>query len=402
MDVFNNTSEYLELIEKYRLIAENMDECIWIFDLANRSFKYISPSIFNLRGLTVEEAMNEKLEECLTPVSLKKIQAQGSTRVQQFLSGDRSKNIASFIDEYDQYCKDGTIKTIEISTKLILNNETNSIDILGVSRDLLYRKMLNNDDKNKLEDVHELFGINNGRIYCFGKLSIYGNSSNSLVKWRTHKSEELFAYLLENREKPISKWKICEDIWPQYSLDKVNNMLHTSLYKMKSALKLANINFDIKFINDCYYFSIPDAYIDIEEFDSIIFSNMITTESDAEKYRKAFELYKDHYLEENYFSWSLLKKEIYSSKYYQLGKNLISYYLKTELYVDAEKIINRILEKYPLDEFANETCLKLYYIKNDRTSFINQYKLAKKLFEDELGIQPNFQIQELYKAVISK
>ena len=402
MDVFNSTSEYLELIEKYRLIAENMDECIWIFDLANRRFKYISPSIFNLRGLTVEEAMNEKLEECLTSESLKKIQAQGMTRLPQFLSGDRSENIESSIEEYDQYCKDGTIKTIEISTKLIINNETNSIDILGVSRDVSYRKKLNNNAKNKLENVNELFGINNGRIYCFGKLLVYGNSSNSLVKWRTHKSEELFAYLLENREQPISKWKIFEDLWPQYSPDKVNNLLHTSLYKIKKALKLANINFEIKFINGCYYFSIPDAYIDSEEFDSIISSNMIITEDTAKRYRKAFELYKDHYLEENYFSWSLIKKEIYSSKYYQLGKNLISYYLKTELYVEAEKKINRILEKYPLDEFANETCLKLYYIKNDRAAFIHQYQLTQKLFKDELGIQPNFQIQELYKAAISK
>ena len=62
MDTFNSTKEYLELIEKYKLIAENTVECIWLFDLANMKFKYISPSVFNLRGLTVEEAMKENLK----------------------------------------------------------------------------------------------------------------------------------------------------------------------------------------------------------------------------------------------------------------------------------------------------------------------------------------------------
>jgi hypothetical protein len=136
--------------------------------------------------------MNEKLEDCLTPESLKKIKAQGISRLLQFWAGDRSENTASNIDEYEQYCKDDTIKTIEISTKLIINKETNSVDVLGVSRDVTHRKNLNRETDSKLENsfdnVHRLLGIDKGRIYCFGKLLVYGNSSNSPVKWRTSNS----------------------------------------------------------------------------------------------------------------------------------------------------------------------------------------------------------------------
>ncbi len=402
MDIFNATNEYSELIKRYRLIAENIVECIWLFDLENKCYKYISPSVVNLRGVTVEEAMKEKLEDCLTTESIKKMHNEYMARLPRFLEGDRSEEIVFSIDEYELYCKDGTIKTMEVSTKLILNNETNSVDILGVSRDMSYRKKFNKRYKFKLENVHGLFGIDNGRIYCFGKLLVYGNSSNSLVKWRTSKSEELFAYLLENREQLISKWKICEDIWPQYNPDKINNILHTSLYKMKKALKLANINFDIKFINGCYYFSIPDVYIDTVEFDNIVSSDTAIAENNVEKYRRAFYLYKNHYLEENDFNWAVLQKEIYSSKYYQLGKKLIDYYLKMKYYNKAEKIINSILKRYPLDEFANETCLKLYYMKNDRISFVNKYQSTEKLFKEELGIQLNYHMKELYKAVMSE
>lgn len=401
MGGFNNSSKYLESVEKYKMITENIDECIWIFDLANRCFKYISSSIYKLRGLTVEEAMKEKIEDCFTPESLKKIKAQGSTRLLQFLAGDQSENIVSSIDEYEQYCKDGKIKVMEISTKLILNNETSSLDILGVSRDVSYRKKFDGDLRLQLGNVHELFGINNGCIYCFGKLLAYGNRSNSIVKWRTHKSEELFAYLLENREEPISKWKICEELWPQHNLDKVNTLLHTSLYKMKKSLEVANINFELKFINGCYYFSLPHVYIDVDEFKYITSSKIVINDVSVKKYRKAFDLYKDHYLEENYFSWSLAKKETYSAKYYQLGRELMKYYLETKDYVEAQKIIDEVLKRYPLDEFVNEFCLKLYFIKNDRISFLNQYKSTQKLFKEELGIQPSSRMEKLYKTVIN-
>ena len=130
--------------------------------------------------------------------------------------------------------------------------------------------------------------------------------------------------------------------------------------------------------------------------------NIVINDDSVKKYRKAFDIYKDHYLEENYFNWSLAKKRDIFSKTLSIRKELISYYIKVRDYVEAEKIINEVLKKYPLDEFINEICLNLYYIKNDRISFINQYKLTQKLFKKELGIQPSSQMKKLYKALISK
>jgi PAS domain S-box-containing protein len=391
MDTSNSTNEYLDLIEKYKLLVENTVECIWLFDLANRRFKYISPSIITLRGLTVNEAMNEKLSDCLTPDSLKKIQSECTDRLLQFLSGNRSESI----NEYDHYCKDGTIKAIEISTKFIINNETHNIDILGISRNITQQQKLSTKKDFVLKNL-----FNNGRIYFFGKLLVYGNSNASPVKWRTSKSEELFAYLLQNRELDIPKWKICDALWPEDSIEKINNHLHTSLYKMKQTLTLANINFDIKFVNGCYWFNIPNTYIDTSEFDSIIYSNILITADSIENYKKLFSLYKNEYLDGNDFVWSLLKRESYSIKYSKLAKSLINYYMKTNNYIDAEIIIQNFLEKYPLDEFGNEMYLTLYFIKKDRVAFINHYNAIKKLFKTELEIEPNDNIQALYTTIL--
>lgn len=207
--------------------------------------------------------------------------------------------------------------------------------------------------------------------------------------------------MLQNRELWIPKLKICEALWPDCSTEKINNRLHTSLYKMKQTLNLANISFNIKFANGCYWFSLSNIYIDIEEFDSIVSSNMYITEDSIENYKKLFSLYKNDYLEGNDFVWSLLQRESYAKEYSKLAKSLISYYMKINNYIDAEIIIQNFLEKCPLDEFANEMCLKLYFIKKDRVSFINHYKNIKKLFKTELEIDPNDSIQALYTTILS-
>ena len=55
--------------EKYRLIADNTTDTIWIFDLDLR-LTYMSPSVKKMRGFTVEEAMAQTLDQMMTPASV--------------------------------------------------------------------------------------------------------------------------------------------------------------------------------------------------------------------------------------------------------------------------------------------------------------------------------------------
>ncbi|AGX45219.1 PAS domain S-box protein [Clostridium saccharobutylicum] len=412
MNNLNDTDQYLQSLKNYKLLIENAVECIWLFNLQTMSFKYISPSITNLRGLTVEEVMNEKIEDSLTPESLKKIKKFHIDRLCKFMSGDRSENVISNIDEYNQYCKDGTIKTIEISTKFIVDEKTNTIDILGVSRDITRRKKLEKRLINELKEqkfilkdlLNEIqvnFPTSKCRIYYFKKFLVYGANSNDAIKWRTSKSEELFAYLLKNAGIYVPKWVICEALWPEYDIEKINNLLHTTIYKMKKVLTSINLNFNLKFRNGCYCLIVNDAYVDIIEFDSIVSSKLKLAKNTIHKYEKAFSLYKNAYLEENDYIWSFAKRENCSKKFCKLAISLVQYYSRINDYTSAERIILTVLEKSPLDEYAHEALLKLYLTNNDYAKFINHYNYMKDLFETELGIQPNDSIQSLYHSMLS-
>lgn len=242
--------------------------------------------------------------------------------------------------------------------------------------------------------------LSNGHIHCFGKLAVYSPIDGQHVKWRTSKAEELFAFMLQNLNVEVSKWKICENLWSEYDMDKISIYLHTTIYKMKKVLTAANINFDFKFINGCYKLTLHDITIDTKEFDDIVDSDMNITTNTLEKYEKAFALYKGNFLEENSYLWSLNKMEEYFNKYRSLAASLAEYYINNDEYAEAERILRTILTRSSLDDFCNEMLLNLYLIKKDRVAFITHYNLINELYKTELGIAPSIAMESLYQSML--
>jgi len=128
--------------EKYRLLTEYASDVIWVLNLSENKFAYISPSIFQLRGLTVDEAMSEKLEDAMTPDSLKLIIEAIKINSAEFV-GD-PENPKYYINEIQQPHKNGSLVWIEVSTKYRYNFN-GEIEIVGVSRNINDRKQIEND-----------------------------------------------------------------------------------------------------------------------------------------------------------------------------------------------------------------------------------------------------------------
>jgi two-component SAPR family response regulator len=52
------------------------------------------------------------------------------------------------------------------------------------------------------------------KLVCFGGFRILHADAQEPVRFPTAKGEELFAFMLLNRQAAVSKWKICETLWP--------------------------------------------------------------------------------------------------------------------------------------------------------------------------------------------
>jgi PAS domain S-box-containing protein len=123
---------------RYRLLAENVTDVIWTMDM-NLRMTYESPSVTQLRGYTVEEAMAQSLEEALTPASLqvaRKAFAEELAREESLPEvSDAPRTL-----ELELKCKNGLSVWTEVKAKLFRDLEGKPIGILGVTRDISERK----------------------------------------------------------------------------------------------------------------------------------------------------------------------------------------------------------------------------------------------------------------------
>lgn len=140
----------------YKLLAKNINDVIWVYNVSIDKLTYISPSVLRLRGFTVEEALKEILLESLSPESAKIVSTLLPERLAEFIK-DPSKH-QYFINELQQKCKDGTLVWIEVTTQF-QTAANGDIEILGVSRRIQKRKEAEYEFKQKSEELERFFSL---------------------------------------------------------------------------------------------------------------------------------------------------------------------------------------------------------------------------------------------------
>lgn len=123
--------------EKYRFITEHSADVIWIYSIKTGKFKYISPSIFQLRGFTPEEATAQAMEDTMTPESMLVVNEAMASDYKYFI--DHPESQCSRLREIQQYCKNGELIWVEMSTRYYFNSD-GEIEVIGSSRNIEERK----------------------------------------------------------------------------------------------------------------------------------------------------------------------------------------------------------------------------------------------------------------------
>ena len=124
--------------ERYRMLAENVTDVIWTMDM-NLKFTYISPSILQLRGYTVDEAMVQPLDCMIAPESLGEIMTLLTQKLKMIEAG-HEEGWASIVFEMEQPCKDGTTIWTLNNAKILQDSEKQPVGIIGVTHNITERK----------------------------------------------------------------------------------------------------------------------------------------------------------------------------------------------------------------------------------------------------------------------
>ncbi|MFN2357971.1 MAG: cache domain-containing protein [Desulfotignum sp.] len=154
-----NEEELRKSEERYRLLAENATDVIWIIQIDDLVMSYVSPAITTLLGYTPEKFLQLTIDTCLSETSLQKISEIISAELARDNEPDADPDRMRSL-ELEMFKKEGTAVWVEIAARF-LRNETGCPDrILGTSRDITQRKRLEKrmQQSQKMEALGTLAG----------------------------------------------------------------------------------------------------------------------------------------------------------------------------------------------------------------------------------------------------
>jgi PAS domain S-box-containing protein len=125
--------------QQYRILAENVKDVIWTVDL-NLNFTYVSASVKDMLGYTVQEALAMPISDAMPQQFLEIIEdaLEESFHLEETVGKDGYDAPPLEIDLYD---KSGTLRRFEMSRVFLRDENDRPTGILGVARDITDRKL---------------------------------------------------------------------------------------------------------------------------------------------------------------------------------------------------------------------------------------------------------------------
>ncbi|HCY86242.1 MAG TPA: histidine kinase [Desulfobacteraceae bacterium] len=126
---------------RYRVLADNATDVIWILEIAGFKFSYVSPAMKQLLGYTPEEFLKIRMGQHMTEASMKKvyriITEELGRDTKQGIDPDRYRAI-----ELELTDRRGQTVWTEVTARFLRSKEGTPDRIIGITRDITGRKAL--------------------------------------------------------------------------------------------------------------------------------------------------------------------------------------------------------------------------------------------------------------------
>ncbi len=220
------------------------------------------------------------------------------------------------------------------------------------------------------------------------------------VNWISKKSMELFAYLLVNRGRSVSKARLLEDVFPDMPHRNAETYLHTSVYQLRKALSPHGFKEMVISAQEQYRVDIDQADVDFIRFEAGVNA---WTAIDATNEAAAIALekrYAGDLFEGKSYAWAAVEHERLALLYDTYAKRLASGLLTMKRYREAAQIAKKLVMRNEYEEEATLLLLRILGETGDRQSFRDYYEQHTRLLLQELGLQPSEGCRALYEQYI--
>lgn len=203
------------------------------------------------------------------------------------------------------------------------------------------------------------------------------------------KVSALLYYIL--LKKVVSRDEAAAIFWGRSNENRAKVSLRNAIYKIKRAFGediIETPNKTILSINDKL-----DIFVDAEEFEKDPINNLNLYYGD---------FFGSFYIKDcpEFEYWISEQKNYYRDIYIKTIKYKIEHDFKNKNFGDLENNIRNLISIENFDEFGYLYLFKIYKSKGRCDKIINEYYNLRNTLQEELGIDPSDEIQEIYKDAL--
>ncbi|MBD2846904.1 response regulator [Paenibacillus sp. IB182496] len=223
------------------------------------------------------------------------------------------------------------------------------------------------------------------QVLCFKWLALWdAGGSGDKLRWRTMKSQELFAYLLHHKGEWVSKDRMIETLWPEHPHERAVNLLHTSIYQIRKMLKEQVPAGTIEYAQSGYRLS-GEIVTDDRLFESGLREEAQREQPDWSRIDRLLGLYRGEYLEDYDYAWAQSRQRELLQLYTEHMTALAHYEQRTGRLRQA---LQRLILVQVKDPYAEDTCRQILGLcaeLRDYKAMEEHYASFAATMRDDLG-----------------
>lgn len=236
-------------------------------------------------------------------------------------------------------------------------------------------------------------------VYLLGQFQVKVNKEG-ITSLNHPRLQELLAYLLLQRGKPVSRQQVAFLFWPDSNEEQARTNLRNLLYRLRRALPASD-----------YFLAITETSIqwrgdssfrlDVAEFElAVLQAESAQQPSRIELLAQAAAHYGGDLLPECYSDWLLAERERLRQSYLLVLESLAALYEEQRYYSKAIQTIQALLHQDPLNENDYAWLMRLYALEGNRGQALHIYHTCAEVLSRELGVAPGPSVRALYEQLL--
>lgn len=235
---------------------------------------------------------------------------------------------------------------------------------------------------------------------CFHSLKLqWSDGKVEVIKWRTAKAQELFAYLLYHQDQVVYRDTILDLLWPDFDVVRGAKQLYTTIYHIRQTLKnygLEEITISRLSLDNGYRLDRGKIQIDTELWNEQIVTAVPLTLETVDIHEQLLLAYKGDYFGEYSYLWAEGERERLRRLWLNHALSLHTFYMKQLMHSHAIRINEQIQQRFPNEEISYFNLMQLYNLLENNIAVEDQYNLLKVMLVEQLDTVPSGQITSWY------